>query len=61
MVCRWDRQALITVVSEEIVTMDSGESLYFCRKSYNAFAVVKQVAVSLTFQMISHLVLQVLV
>src|SRR5271156_983104 len=50
MVCRWDREALITVVSEQMVTMGNGESLYLFRISYNDFAVDKQVAVSLTFQ-----------
>ena len=57
MVCRWDRQAAMTVVSEQIVTIDNGESLYLFRISDKDFAVDKQMAVILTFQMISLLVL----
>jgi hypothetical protein len=57
MVCRWDRQAAMTVVSEQIVTIDNGESLYLFRISDKDFAVDKQMAVILTFQMMSLLVL----
>ncbi len=47
-ICRWDREALITVISEEIVTTVIGASLYLLRRSYNAFAVDKHVPVILT-------------
>ena len=47
-------QAVMTAVSEHIVDMDSGASLYFVRISYNDFPVVRPVAVSFTFRKISY-------
>ncbi len=47
------------LVSEQIVTMDNGALLYLFRIAYTAFAVDKEAAVTLSFEMLSYFILDV--